>query len=150
MGDAERATMTQQMAAETKTKSTRQRNRMKLKDFRQKSRDGGNAAAATTAAGGGGAGKEGMVSSVDMKVSMGTVFGWRSRDSARSSDSARSTDSQASSRSGSGGRASPRSVLRRSGDMARSRDGPVMLMSVKSKAGRQMLRSRDMTRSVDE
>ena len=150
MSDAERATMTQQMAAETKTKSTRQRNRMKLKDFRQKSRDGGNAAAATTAAGGGGAGKEGMVSSVDMKVSMGTVFGWRSRDSARSSDSARSTDSQASSSSGGGGRASPRSVLSRSGDMARSRDGPVMLMSVKSKAGRQMLRSRDMTRSVDE
>jgi hypothetical protein len=144
MSDAERATMTQQMAAETKTKSTRQRNRMKLKDFTQKSRDGGNAAAATTAAGGGGAGKEGMVSSVDMKVSMGTVLGWRSHDSARS------TDSQASSRSGSGGRASPRSVLRRSGDMARSRDGPVMLMSVKSKAGRQMLRSRDMTRSVDE
>ena len=106
MTDSEKAVLGRQIAAETTTKSTRQRSRMKLKDFRRSANNGSVDSEMHRSI-------QEMAKSSDSKVSMGTVCSWlarsgdttgsqspmsRSRDMMRSNDSTGSAASMTHSR----------------------------------------------------
>ena len=120
MTDSDKAVLGRQIAAETTTKSTRQRSRMKLKDFRRSAINSSSDSEMHRSI-------QEMAKSSDSKVSMGTAFGWlaRSGDSNRSlSSMARSRDLMCSDDSSGSASSMPRShaVMTRSRDIMRSGD----------------------------
>lgn len=88
---SDKDTVTRLLAAETKPISTRQRNRKRLKDFKKSVQSNGTKNADRMQSS-----KQTATTSTDSKISMGTVFGWQSRDTEVTSTEATSTESKIS------------------------------------------------------